>query len=171
VPIVTETPRGLLSLGDYATLGDERLSAMTWGMEDLAAALGASMQRGPDGALTATFQLARSLCLIAAAAAGVPAIDGVYTDFRDTAGLGREAELARRDGFSGKLAIHPDQVAAINAAFTPSDEEIARAQRIVSAFAVAGGAAVTSLDGRMLDRPHLIQARRVLELAQHTVKT
>jgi citrate lyase subunit beta / citryl-CoA lyase len=150
IAIVTETPRALLSFGEYAHGLDARVAALTWGMEDLAAALGASAQRNEDGSLTAAFQLARSL----------------YTDFRDTAGLKREAERARRDGFSGKLAIHPDQVAAINAAFTPSAAEIERAQRIVAAFAAAPGAGVTSLDGKMIDRPHLIQAQRVLASAK-----
>lgn len=163
--IVTETPRALLCFGEFAAGVDSRVAALTWGMEDLAAALGATSQRNDDGSLTTTFQLARSLCLIAASAAGVQAIDGVYTEFRDTAGLTREAERARRDGFTGKLAIHPDQIAAINAAFTPSAAEIERAQRIVAAFNASKGAGVMGLDGKMIDRPHLIQAQRVLALA------
>jgi citrate lyase subunit beta/citryl-CoA lyase len=166
IAIVTETPRALLSFGEYAAGLDARVTALTWGMEDLAAALGASSQRNDDGTLTATFQLARSLCLIAAAAAGIQAIDGVYTDFRDSAGLTREAKRARRDGFTGKLAIHPGQVPAINAAFTPSEQEIERAQRIVAAFAASPGSGVTSLDGKMIDRPHLLQAQRLLALAK-----
>lgn len=162
IAIVTETPRALLSFGEYAAGLDPRVTALTWGMEDLAAALGASSQRNDDGSLTAPFQLARTLCLVAAAAAGIQAIDGVYTDFRDTPGLAREAKRARRDGFSGKLAIHPGQVPAINAAFTPSAAEVETARRIVAAFAASPGAGVTSLDGKMIDRPHLIQAQRVL---------
>ncbi len=160
--IVTETPRALLSFGEYAAGVDPKVAALTWGMEDLAAALGASSQRNDDGSLTAPFALARSLCLIAAAAAGVQAIDGVYTDFRDREGLSREAERARRDGFTGKLAIHPDQVAVINAAFTPSEADVERARRIVAAFAASSGAGVTSLDGKMIDRPHLLHAQRLL---------
>jgi citrate lyase subunit beta/citryl-CoA lyase len=160
--IVTETPRALLSFGEYAAGVDPKVAALTWGMEDLAAALGASSQRNDDGSLTAPFALARSLCLIAAAAAGVQAIDGVYTDFRDREGLAREAERARRDGFTGKLAIHPDQVAVINAAFTPSEADVERARRIVAAFAASSGAGVTSLDGKMIDRPHLLHAQRLL---------
>jgi len=168
IAIVTETPRALLSFGEYAAGVDARVAALTWGMEDLAAALGASSQRNEDGSLTAPFQLARTLCLIAAAAAGVQAIDGVYTDFRDGEGLAREAERARRDGFSGKLAIHPDQVPVINRAFSPSVAEIERARRIVAAFAAEPAAGVTSLDGKMIDRPHLLQAQRVLALAETT---
>jgi citrate lyase subunit beta/citryl-CoA lyase len=163
--IVTETPRALLSLGEFAPGLDARVSFLTWGMEDLAAALGASGQREDDGSLTATFQLARTLCLVAASAAGALAIDGVYTDFRDSKGLAEEARRARRDGFSGKLAIHPDQIAVIHAAFNPSAAEVERAERIVAAFAAASGAGVTSLDGKMIDRPHLIHAQRVLALA------
>jgi citrate lyase subunit beta / citryl-CoA lyase len=167
--IATETPRGLLALPQYpAVLGDaaraasERLAGLTWGAEDLGAALGARAKRDAAGALTFTFALARSACLLTAAALGVQAIDGVHTEFRDAAGLARELEEARRDGFSGKLAIHPDQVAAINAAFTPTEAERAHAQRVLAAFAAAGGAGVVSLDGQMIDRPHLIQAQRLL---------
>jgi citrate lyase subunit beta/citryl-CoA lyase len=166
--IATETPRGLLSLPQYpAVLGSAqaaavRLAGLTWGAEDLGAALGASARHDASGALTFTFALARTTCLLAAAALGVQAIDGVHVDFRDAAGLGRSLAEARRDGFSGKLAIHPDQVAPINAAFTPTEAERQHARRVVAAFAAAGGAGVASLDGQMIDRPHLLQARRVL---------
>jgi len=165
--IATETPHGLLALPRYPqALGGGnaagRLAGLTWGAEDLSAALGARAKRDASGALTFTFALARTTCLLAAAALGVQAIDGVHTEFRDAAGLGRELAEARRDGFSGKLAIHPDQVAAINAAFTPTEAERVHAQRVVAAFAAAGGAGVASLDGQMIDRPHLVQARRVL---------
>jgi citrate lyase subunit beta/citryl-CoA lyase len=165
--IATETPRALLKLGEYAagTPGLERLVALTWGMEDLSAALGASAKTENDGSLTPVFELARSLCLVAAAAAAVQAIDGVHADFRDSAGLTREAARARRDGFTAKLAIHPDQVPIINAAFSPSAAEVERARRVVAAFAAAPGAGVTSLDGQMLDRPHLVLAQRILELS------
>ena len=167
IVIATETPKALLTLSEYASADfQDRLLGLTWGMEDLAAALGATAQRGPEGSLTPAFELARSLCLIAAAAAGVQAIDGIHADFRDTQGLAKEAARARRDGFTGKLAIHPDQIAAINAAFSPTKEEVAHARRVVAAFEAAGGAGVTSLDGRMIDRPHLIQAQRVLSLAE-----
>ncbi|HXZ59530.1 MAG TPA: CoA ester lyase [Steroidobacteraceae bacterium] len=166
--IATETPQGLLSLPQYpAALGPRltvtaRLAGLTWGAEDLSAALGATGKRDASGALTFTFALARSSCLLAAAALGVQAIDGVQVDFRDAAGLKRELDEARRDGFSGKLAIHPEQVAAINSAFTPTEEERAHARRVIAAFAAAGGAGVASLDGQMIDRPHLVAARRVL---------
>jgi citrate lyase subunit beta/citryl-CoA lyase len=166
--IGTETPRGLLMLPQYplalgaAPAAAVRLAGLTWGAEDLSAALGARAKREASGALTLTFALARTTCLLTAAALGVQAIDGVHVDFRDAAGLKRELDEARRDGFSGKLAIHPDQVAPINAAFTPTEEERQHARRVVAAFAAAGGAGVASLDGQMIDRPHLLQARRVL---------
>jgi citrate lyase subunit beta/citryl-CoA lyase len=166
IVIATETPRAVLGLGEYSpeTAG-ARLSGLTWGMEDLSAALGASAKTEADGSLTPVFELARSLCLIAAAAAGVQGIDGVHADFRDTAGLEREVARARRDGFRAKLAIHPDQVPIINAAFSPTGAEVEHARRVVAAFEASGGAGVTSLDGKMLDRPHLVLAQRLLELA------
>ena len=166
--IATETPRGLLALPQYpAALAElpavaARLAGLTWGAEDLGTALGARASCDATGALTFTFQLARSSCLLAAAALGVPAIDGVHTDFRDARGLQAQLVDARRDGFSGKLAIHPEQIAAINAAFSPTAAECEHARRVVAAFAAAPDAGVVSLDGRMLDRPHLLQARRVL---------
>ncbi len=166
--IATETPRGLLALSQYpqaldaAPAAAARLTGLTWGAEDLGAALGARGKRDAAGALTFTFALARTTCLLTAAALGVAAIDGVQVDFRDGAALARELAEARRDGFSGKLAIHPDQVGPINAAFTPSEEERAQARRVLAAFAAAGGAGVASLDGQMIDRPHLLQAQRVL---------
>jgi citrate lyase subunit beta / citryl-CoA lyase len=172
IALVTETPRGVLALPQYpAALGAApaalaRLAGLTWGVEDLSAALGALGQRDGAGMLTPTLQLARSACLLTAAALEVQALDGVYTDFRDTAGLERELESARRDGFSGKLAIHPGQLQAINAAFTPTEAEREHARRVIAAFAAAAGAGVASLDGRMIDRPHLLQAQRVLAAAQ-----
>jgi citrate lyase subunit beta / citryl-CoA lyase len=170
--IATETPAAVLALPQYpAVLGSvkglrQRIAGLTWGGEDLSAALGALAQRDTTGALTFTFQLARTHCLLAAAALGVQAIDGVCTDFRDSARLQHELDAARRDGFSGKLAIHPDQIAAINAAFAPTDAEREHAQRVVAAFATAPAAGVVSLDGRMIDRPHLLQAQRILAVAE-----
>jgi citrate lyase subunit beta/citryl-CoA lyase len=166
IVIATETPQALLKLGEYSpeTAG-ERLVGLTWGMEDLSAALGALTKTAADGSLTPVFELARSLCLIAAAAAGAQAIDGVHADFRDLAGLEREATRARLDGFTAKLAIHPDQVPIINSAFSPTVGEVEHARRVVAAFEAAKGAGVTSLDGKMLDRPHLLLAQRVLQLA------
>jgi citrate lyase subunit beta/citryl-CoA lyase len=166
--IATETPKGLLSLPGYpnkaATTPSmaKRLAALTWGSEDLGAALGVTARVDSTGALTPPFQVARTSCLLTAAALGVQAIDGVHVDFRNEEGLARELDSARRDGFTGKLAIHPDQVEAINAAFMPSEAEIARARQIVAAFSAAPGAGVVSLEGQMIDRPHLVQAQRVL---------
>jgi citrate lyase subunit beta/citryl-CoA lyase len=159
--IATETPQAVLNLNSYTA--HERILGLTWGSEDLSAAMGVTRKTDQQGALTFTFQMARSLCVMTSTALGVQPIDGVYVDFRDTAGLQREAEEARRDGFTGKLAIHPDQVAPINAAFTPSPAEIEWAQRVVAAFSQTPAAGVVSLDGKMLDKPHLLQARRILD--------
>jgi citrate lyase subunit beta/citryl-CoA lyase len=142
-----------------------RLAGLTWGAEDLSAALGASANRDEAGQWLPPYQLARSLCLFAAAAAGVPAIDTVFTDFRNAQGLAEFAAAARRDGFEGMLAIHPDQVATINAAFAPTSAEIDRAQRIVALFAANPDAGALGMDGEMIDRPHWKQAQRILEAA------
>jgi citrate lyase subunit beta / citryl-CoA lyase len=177
IVIATETPHAVLSLPIFAPVltaepsAAARVSALTWGSEDLSAALGASGKFDAAGALTFTFQLARSHCLLAASALGVQAIDGVYVNFRETEGLQREASEARRDGFTGKLAIHPDQIDSINTAFTPTESELARARRIVAAFAASPGAGVLNLEGEMIDRPHLLQARRLLDLAGRTART
>ena len=162
--IVTETAAslfGLLSYRDPAL----PLTAMSWGAEDLSAALGASSKYDAPGELAFTYRLARSLCLAGAVAAGAQPVDGVFADFRDDKGLVAEAEAARRDGFTGKLAIHPAQVAVINAAFTPSTADISNAEEIVAAFEAQPNAGVLSVGGKMVDRPHLVQARRVLERA------
>ena len=162
--IATETPKGVLSLPSYPNkVTSKRLAALTWGSEDLGAALGVKERGDGSGTLTPPFQIARVSCLLAATALGVQAIDGVHVDFRNKDGLARELDSARRDGFTGKLAIHPDQIDAINAAFMPTAAEITRAQRIIAAFAAAPGAGVVSLDGQMIDRPHLLQARRILQ--------
>jgi citrate lyase subunit beta / citryl-CoA lyase len=158
--VATETPRALFALGGYAGAGP-RLQALTWGAEDLAAALGASTNRDAAGALGLTYQLARSLCLAGAVTANVLPIETIHTDFRDRTGLEAFAAQARRDGFVGMIAIHPDQVETINAAFTPTEAEIARAERIVAAFREANAGTV-GLDGQMLDLPHLKQAQRLL---------
>ena len=159
--IVTETAAslfGLLSYNDCCI----NLAAMSWGAEDLSAALGASSKYTAGGELAFTYQLARSLCLAGAVAAEVQPVDGVFADFRDEAGLIAEARAAAAEGFTGKLAIHPAQVDPINAAFTPSAEEIVHANAIVEAFAAQPDAGVLSVGGKMVDRPHLVQARRVL---------
>ena len=162
--IVTETPASLFGMLSYRD-PKSPLVAMSWGAEDLSAALGASSKYDSGGGLSFTYELARSLCLAAAVAAGVQPVDGVFADFKDEEGLRAEAEAARREGFTGKLAIHPAQVAVINAAFTPSAEEVRHAEEIVAAFEAHPDAGVLSVDGRMVDRPHLVQARRVLERA------
>ncbi len=159
--IVTETPASLFGLLSYRD-PKSPLAAMSWGAEDLSAAIGASSKYDESGEIAFTYRLARSLCLAGAVAAGAQPVDGVFADFRDSDGLRREAEAARREGFTGKLAIHPDQVAVINAAFTPSDQEIAHARAVVDAFDAEPGAGVLAIGGNMVDRPHLEQARRVL---------
>ena len=162
--IATETPAAIFQLGSYG--GAKRLAGLTWGAEDLPAAIGASASRDEEGRFTAPYELARSLCLFGAAAAGVAPIETVYPAFRDLDGLAAYAARARRDGFTGMMAIHPAQVPAINAAFTPSEAEIAHAQAVVAAFEANPGAGALSLDGRMIDRPHLVQAQRILAAAE-----
>jgi citrate lyase subunit beta/citryl-CoA lyase len=160
--IVTETAASLFGLLSYRD-PKSPLAAMSWGAEDLSAALGASSKYDANGELSFTYKLARTLCLAGAVAAGVQPVDGVFADFKDEKGLRAEAEAARREGFTGKLAIHPAQVPIINAAFTPSDEDVRHAEQIVAAFEAHPDAGVLSVDGKMVDRPHLVQARRVLE--------
>ena len=164
LPVSIESAGAIFSLGEYVQC-DQRLAALTWGAEDLRTAVGAVTNRDREGNWTSPFQLARNLCLFAAHAAGVVAIDTIYTDFRDGEGLRTICDEARRDGFSGKLAIHPDQVSLINSAFTPSEEEIVRARRIVELFEANPGVATLSLDGVMLDIPHLKQAQKTLAKA------
>ena len=163
--IVTETAASLFNLLSYRD-PKSPLVAMSWGAEDLSAALGASSKYDEAGELSFTYKLARSLCLAGAVAAGVQPVDGVFADFRDEDGLRSEAEAARREGFTGKLAIHPAQVPIINAAFTPSAEDIADAEAVVAAFEAHPDAGTVSVDGKMADRPHLEQARRVLQRAR-----
>jgi citrate lyase subunit beta/citryl-CoA lyase len=160
--IVTETAASLFGLLSYRQ-PNSPLAAMSWGAEDLSAALGASSKNGANGELSFTYKLARSLCLAGAVAAGVQPVDGVFADFRDEERLRAEAEAARREGFTGKLAIHPAQVPIINAAFTPSGDDVRHAEEIVAAFEAHPEAGVLSVGGKMVDRPHLMQARRVLE--------
>lgn len=162
--IVTETPASLFKLDSYAEPGSP-LAAMSWGAEDLSSVLGASSKYDSKGELSFTYRLARSLCLAGAVAAGVQPVDGIFADFRDQKGLKAEAEAARREGFTGKLAIHPAQVSVINAAFTPSKDEVRHAGEIVAAFEAHPDAGTLSVGGRMVDRPHLVQAKRVLERA------
>ena len=161
LPVATETPTAVLSLPAWRS-PPPRLAALSWGAEDLAAALGAATNRDETGAFLFIHQMVRAQVLLAAKAAGVAAIETLHADFRDRDGLARVARAAQREGFSGMLAIHPDQVEIINAAFTPSDDDVAYARRVVAAF--TGGAGVAQLDGKMLDRPHLTQAEKVLAL-------
>lgn len=165
LPVATETPQALFALGSYEGCSP-RLAGITWGAEDIAAALGASTNRGPDGEYDTVYQLACALCLSGAHAAGVQPIDTIWADFRDDAGLLRDAQRARQRGFTGKIAIHPGQVSTINAAFTPSEEELAWSRRVVDVFRSNPGLGTVGLDGKMLDMPHLKQAQRVLALAQ-----
>lgn len=163
--IATETPQAVLRMASFEG-ASPRLKGLAWGGEDLATAVGASTNRDDTGAYTPPMQLARNLCLIAAAAADVQAVDNVFTDFRDPEGLEREAREAARDGFTGKMAIHPNQVETINAVFTPTEADVAHAQEVVAAFEAAPEAGVVSVDGRMLDRPHLAMAERTLARAR-----
>src|SRR5690349_3188634 len=164
LPIATETAAALFMVGTFAG-ASSRLIGMTWGAEDLSAELGARANRDAHGRFLDPYRLARSLCLAGAAAAGVAAIDTVFVDFRNEAGFRRECEEACRDGFVGKMAIHPAQVSIINEVFTPSAEAIAHAQSIVTAFATAPGAGVVGIGGVMYDRPHLARAKQLLARA------
>ena len=164
MPIATERPGALFRLHEYAE-ATPRIACLTWGAEDLSAAVGATANRDSRGNWLAPYALARSLCLFAAAAASLPAIDTVYTDYRDRKGLAQYAADARRDGFEGMLAVHPDQVDIINAGFAPSEAEIERARRIVGLFEEAPDAGAIGMDGEMIDRPHWLQAKRILQMA------
>lgn len=166
IALVTETAEGMFTTGTYQ--GAPRMVAMTWGAEDLADAVGASENRNPDGSYGFTYELARSLCLLGAAAAGVAPIDTIHGDFRDGEGLRKRAEQVRRDGYRGMLAIHPAQVDVINAAFTPTEEELAAAQEIVDLFAANPGVGAIGYRGAMLDRPHLARAQTLLASGRRT---
>ena len=164
IPLVTETAEGMFTTGDYK--GAPRIVAMTWGAEDLADSIGASENRNEDGSYGFTFELARSLCLLGAAAAGVLPIETIEADFRNETGLRRRAERVRRAGYRGMLAIHPAQIPIINAAFTPNEAELAAAQEIVDLFAANPGVGAIGHKGAMVDRPNLARAQAVLALAQ-----
>ena len=165
VPVATETPGAVFKLGDYGEAGLARLTAITWGAEDLSAAIGASTNCDASGEWAPAYKLARSLSLLASHAAGVQAIDTLYVDFRNEEGLRASCRAARSEGFTGRLAIHPAQVAVINECFSPSPEEISHAQRVLAAFAANPDAGTVGLDGKMIDVPHLKQAKRVLAQA------
>jgi citrate lyase subunit beta / citryl-CoA lyase len=161
LPIATETPAAIFQLGSYAAVAD-RIAGLTWGAEDLPAAIGATTSREADGGYTPPYEMVRALTLFGAHAAGVAAIETVFPRIDAPEALAAYVARARRDGFTGMMAIHPAQVPLINAGFTPSDDEIARAHAIVAAFAAQPGAGALKLDGKMIDRPHLVQARRIL---------
>ncbi len=167
LPIATETPAAIFEIGSYRDVASH-LCGLTWGAEDLPAAIGAAAAREADGRYTAPYELARSLVLFGAHAATVPAIETVYPDFRDLGGLATYAARARRDGFSGMMAIHPNQVEPINHAFTPDAAEIAWAEKVASAFAASPDSGVVQIDGRMLDLPHLKLAKRILEAGKRS---
>ena len=159
--VATETAKAMFALRTYAP-AHPRLVALTWGAEDLSAALGATDNKEPDGAWTFPYQVARAQCLFAASAAEVAPIDTIHADFRDLEGLERDCRRSRRDGFLGRMAIHPDQVATINRCYAPSEAEIAHARRIVEAFAANPGAGTIGVDGKMVDIPHLKAAQKTL---------
>jgi citrate lyase subunit beta / citryl-CoA lyase len=162
LPIATETPAAIFTLGSYGGV-TPRLCGLTWGAEDLPAAIGATASRDADGRFTPPIEMARALTLFGAHAAGVAAIETVYPDFGDLEGLAAYAARGRRDGFSGMMAIHPSQIAVINAAFSPSEAEVAHASAVIAAFAAQPDAGVLSLDGKMIDLPHLVQAQRIMQ--------
>jgi citrate lyase subunit beta/citryl-CoA lyase len=168
LPIVTETAASLFSMGSYASDAGSRLCGMFWGGEDLASDIGALANRDSNGRYTTPYQMARALTLLGATAAQVQAVDAVYTNFRDSEGLRAEAVEAARDGFTAKVAIHPDQVGVINEVFTPSDSAVAWAQKVVAAFDESPTAGAIALDGKMLDRPHYRSALGVLARARST---
>ena len=159
--VATETPAAMIGFSGYARK-NPRLVAMTWGGEDLSAALGALTPRETDGSWTFPYQVARAQCLFAAGAADAAALETLYVDFRDQEGLAESCKIARRDGFVGRIAIHPDQVATINACFTPSDADIEHARRVVAAFAAQPDVGTVGIDGKMYDMPHLVAAKRTL---------
>jgi citrate lyase subunit beta/citryl-CoA lyase len=160
-----ESAAGLFAAGSYRD-ASMRLIGMTWGPEDLSAELGAESNRDEHGMLTEPYRLARNICLYGAAVAKLPAIETVYVDFRNSEGLQRDTQDARRDGFTGRLAIHPAQVPVINDVFTPTPEQIEKAKMVVAAFATKPGAGAVGIDGKMFDRPHLIRAQRLLAQAK-----
>lgn len=159
--VCTETPKAMFNLGSYAP-AHPRLVALTWGAEDLGAAIGATDNKESDGTWTFPYQVARAQCLFAAAAAEVAPIETLFVDFKDPEGLERDCRRSRRDGFTGRVAIHPDQVATINGCYAPSEAEIAQARKIVEAFEANPGVGTLGIDGKMYDIPHLKAARKTL---------
>lgn len=169
LPIATETPEAIFQLSTYKDVC-HLLLGLTWGAEDLSVALGASTSRHEDGSYTSPYELARSLTLVAGRAADVPVFDTVFPAFRDLEGLANYARRARRDGFDGMMAIHPSQIAVINEAFTPSRDELHKAEEIVNAFAANPNAGVLQIRGHMVDAPHLKQAHRIITMAKNRME-
>jgi citrate lyase subunit beta/citryl-CoA lyase len=165
LPIATETPKAVFRLAEYAEVAD-RLAGLTWGAEDLPAAVGALASRRDDGSYTPPYEVVRSLTLFGAAAAGAAAIETIFPAFRDLVGLAKYARRGMRDGFVGMMAIHPVQVAIINSAFTPTQDALDHARAVVDAFEANPAAGVIELNGQMIDAPHLKQARQLLRLAE-----
>ncbi|MDM0116250.1 CoA ester lyase [Variovorax sp. J22R133] len=164
LPVATETASSVFELGNYRN-SSTRLMGLTWGAEDLSTAVGASTNKDDDGKYSFTYDLARSLCLLGAKAAGVHAVDTIFANFRDPKSLQAEVRRARQDGFTSKFAIHPDQLEIINTGFQPDASEIAHAQAVVAAFSAAGSTGAAQVDGKMVDKPHLTQALQILEAA------
>lgn len=163
IPVATEVPGAVFDLPSYAG-ASPRLLGLTWGAEDLATAIGATSNKEESGEFSFTYKLARSLCLLASAHAQIQAIDTLSVDFKNLQALALDVQGARKEGFTGKLAIHPDQVEVINQGFTPSVQEIDHAKSIIDAFAKASGAGAVQIDGKMVDKPHLTQALRLIDL-------
>lgn len=165
IVVATETPTAMFNLGSYAP-AHERLAGLTWGAEDLGAVIGSSTNKQADGDWTQTYRIVRSMCLFAASAADVARIDTLYADFRDFAGLEESCRASQRDGFTGRIAIHPDQIETINRCFSPSAEDLTQAKRIVAAFESQPGIGTIGIDGKMYDIPHLKLARRIMAAAE-----
>jgi len=165
IPMITETAHAMLSLSTFLR-SPSRVTGMTWGAEDLATELGAASNREESGEYAMPYQLASAGCLYTAAAAGVAAIDTVDTEIKNLAAVEARARASRRAGYSAKLAIHPAQIAALHAAFTPTEAEIKHAERVLAAFAAAPASGALMLDGKLIDRPHVLQAERVLAAAR-----
>jgi citrate lyase subunit beta/citryl-CoA lyase len=164
MPVATETAQSMFALGSYAGCSP-RLHGLTWGAEDIAAALGASANRRPDGTYDTVYALAKAMCLTGAVAANVQPVDTIWADYKDNEGLKTEARQSRKAGYTGKIAIHPGQVDTINEAFSPTADEVAWSRRVVELFTANPGLGTVGLEGKMLDMPHLKQAQRVLALA------
>jgi citrate lyase subunit beta/citryl-CoA lyase len=164
IAVATETAAAMFELGSYRG-ASQRLFGLTWGAEDLSTAVGASTNKSDDGAYAFTYQLARTLCLLGSKVAGVQPVDTIFANFRDPEALRNEVRRARQDGYTAKFAIHPDQVAVINAGFQPDEQEVAHARAVIAAFEATPGAGAVQVNGKMLDKPHLTQALQILQAA------